>query len=212
LKPHPIYLILFKQITTKELNLTHTEKEMGKTQINKSLHQLMDHGSKTSELFYRGIINEDDYNLIRMNCEKRIDQFGDKSNALYKIDLLNTKQLSKVSVYFNQPILLFSKGDIISKLKFVKLFFKDDCCCDINNLNVVKDEFKTVCSGIFENQHSVNESGLLDDSSDDIEEMYKEIIKIEAANGQKISTFCAKKTRDFLKSWANIIIEHLIMR
>lgn len=144
LKPNVEYTPIFEDLIRKIYGKLYEQKSIDKTNINRSLHKMIERVANARELLVKGTIDEEDYHSIKSDCENRIDILGAQLNDAYKLDLQQKQYLKKLTRYFLKPALIFRASDNFI-LKIASLFLNKDFVYSDNDItNHLKDEVRIV--------------------------------------------------------------------
>ncbi|EDM34440.1 hypothetical protein PBAL39_19155 [Pedobacter sp. BAL39] len=208
LKPNVEYTPIFEDLIRKIYGNLYEQKSIDKTNINRSLHMMIERVANARELLVKGIIDEEDYLSIKSDCENRIDILGTQLNDVYKLDVQQKQSLKKPTKCFLKPALIFRGTDNSIELKVASLFLnKDFVYNDPDFISQLKDEVRIVYGSQYSNaKENFEEADILKNISKEQQELISNVIKIELNKGNKISTQNATKVLSFLLKLAEICI------
>ncbi len=135
-----IIINLFRIIIKKRFDSERKDYAVKQHQITRSLEHLFNRSIKVKELLLRGDIDDDDFNVIKSDCETKINSMGNNLQqvALEIIGLQNDidKEASRL-LCMDQ---LFSKLPFERKVKMIRLMLKDKIVpCDETFQNALND-------------------------------------------------------------------------
>lgn len=145
LKPNVEYTPIFEDLIRKIYGKLYEQKSIDKTNINRSLHKMIERVANARELLVKGTIDEEDYHSIKSDCENRIGILGTQLNDAYKLDVQQKQSLKKLTKCFLKPALIFRSTDNSIELKVALLFLNKDFVYSDNGItNHLKDEVRIV--------------------------------------------------------------------
>lgn len=145
LKPKLEYTPIFEDLIRKIYGKLYEQKSIDKTNINRSLHKMIERVANARELLVKGTIDEEDYYSIKSDCENRIDILGTQLNDTYKIELQQKQNFKKLTSCFLKPARLFQDTDNSIILRVASLFLNENLIYNNTNItNYLKDEVKIV--------------------------------------------------------------------
>lgn len=208
LKPKLEYTPIFEDLIRKIYGKLYEQKSIDKTNINRSLHKMIERVANARELLVKGTIDEEDYLSIKSDCENRIDILGTQLNDVYKLDVQQKQSLKKLTKCFLKPALIFRGTDNSIELKVASLFLnKDFVYSDADFTSHLKDEVRIVYGSQYSNtKENFEEADIIKNISKEQQELISNVIKIELNKGNKISTQNATKVLSFLLKLAEICI------
>ncbi|WP_131555262.1 zinc ribbon domain-containing protein [Sphingobacterium deserti] len=208
LKPNLEYTPIFEDLIRKIYSKLYEQKSIDKTNINRSLHKMIERVANARELLVKGIINEEDYLSVKTDCENRIDILGTQLNDVYKLDVQQKQSLKKLTKCFLKSALIFLGTDNSIELKVASLFLnKDFVYSNADFTSHLKDEVRIVYVSQYSNtKENFEEAEVIKNISKEQQEIISNIIEIELIKGNKISTQNATKVLSFLLKLAEICI------
>ncbi|WP_343624761.1 recombinase family protein [Flavobacterium lindanitolerans] len=207
LKPNVEYTPIFEDLIRKIYGKLYEQKSIDKTNINRSLHKMIERVANARELLVKGTIDEEDYLSIKSDCENRIDILGTQLNDVYKLDVQQKQSLKKLTLCFLKPARLFQDTNNSIILRVASLFLNENLVYnDTNIANYLKDEVKIVYGFQCLNSEENFEEAITCNFSKQQQELITTIIKIELGKGNKISTPSAIKVLSFLLKLAKTCI------
>ncbi|MVZ60812.1 hypothetical protein [Sphingobacterium humi] len=207
LKPDIAYVPIFQNLLTTTYEKVYQQKSIDKTNINRSLHKMIERVANARELLVKGTIDEEDYHSIKSDCENRIDILGAQLNDAYKLDLQQKRSFKKLASSFLKPMCLFQDTDNSIILKVASLFLNENLIYNNTNItNYLKDEVKIVYGFQYLNSEENFEEATTCNFSKEQQELITSIIKIELDKGNKISIQKAIKILSFLTRLMEICI------
>ena len=208
LKPNVEYTPIFEDLIRKIYVKMYEQKSIDKTNINRSLHKMIERVANARELLVKGTIDEEDYHSIKSDCENRIGILGTQLNDAYKLDVQQKQSLKKLTKCFLKPALIFRGTDNSLELKVALLFLNKDFVYSDNGItNQLKDEVRIVYGVQYLNtKEKFEEAEIIKNISKEQQELITSIIKIELDKGNRISTQSAIKVLSFLLKLAKTCI------
>ncbi|KGE13702.1 hypothetical protein DI53_2495 [Sphingobacterium deserti] len=202
------YTPIFEDLIRKIYSKLYEQKSIDKTNINRSLHKMIERVANARELLVKGIINEEDYLSVKTDCENRIDILGTQLNDVYKLDVQQKQSLKKLTKCFLKSALIFLGTDNSIELKVASLFLnKDFVYSNADFTSHLKDEVRIVYVSQYSNtKENFEEAEVIKNISKEQQEIISNIIEIELIKGNKISTQNATKVLSFLLKLAEICI------
>lgn len=208
LKPNVEYTLIFEDLIRKIYGKLYEQKSIDKTNINRSLHKMIERVANARELLVKGTIDEEDYHSIKSDCENRIGILGTQLNDAYKLDVQQKQSLKKLTSCFLKPVRLFQDIDNSVILRVASLFLNENLVYnDTSIANYLKDEVKIVYGFQYLNsEEKFEEAEIIKNTSKEQKELISSIMKVELNKGNKISIQKAVKVSFFLLKLAEICI------
>ncbi|MGJ1346728.1 MULTISPECIES: recombinase family protein [Sphingobacterium] len=178
LKPNVKYTPIFEDLIKKIYGKLYEQKSIDKTNVNRSLHKMIERVANARELLVKGTIDEEDYHSIKSDCENRIGILGTQLNDAYKLDVQQKQSLKKLTKCFLKPALIFRGTDNSIELKLASLFLnKDFVYSDADFTSHLKDEVRIVYVSQYSNtKENFEEAEVIKNISKEQQEIISNII------------------------------------
>lgn len=133
------YIKIYKEIIKNTLLGLFHPNSLERGHLTKVLETIMNRVIKARELLLKGEIDNDDYLIIKSNCENQIKAISVELNRSYSLAGKLKKRIRKTVIHFSNPGSLYENADVSTKRKLVTLFIKENMVfdenCFGNNLN-----------------------------------------------------------------------------
>lgn len=207
-----VIINLFRIIIKKLSDSNHKDYAIKQHQVTKSLEHLFNRSIKAKELLLRGEINDEDFSVIKSDCEERIHSMGNELQqvALDVIGLQNNinkevDQLLCVDQLF--IVLPFEK-----RVKLIRLILKDKVVpCDETFQNALNDVTNIIIGTKISDDKKINENPKMKvcfEYDTESKYFYNELTKNASFNTIKASSMFWEKFPQivvFLKNMASLI-------
>jgi hypothetical protein len=120
---------VFRELVRKISNDINTNEQetynYKKSEIARAVEKVVNRNLNAQQLFTRGEIDYDDYNLIKNNCRTSLENYTEQLQT-EAIKLISRKQTDKhCDLIINNLADLYESADIITKQKLIRLFFPE---------------------------------------------------------------------------------------
>ncbi|MEH3114634.1 recombinase family protein [Pedobacter terrae] len=116
-----------------------------KSEIARAVEKVVNRNLNAQQLFTRGEIDYDDYNLIKNNCRTSLENYTEQLQT-EAIKLISKKQTDKhCDLIINNLADLYESADIITKQKIIRLFFPEKVILVSNQIEeLLSDQIKFI--------------------------------------------------------------------
>ncbi len=203
---------LFRIIIKKSTDSNQKDYAMEQHQVTKNLEHLFNRSIKAKELLLRGEIDEEDFCVIKSDCETRINTMGNNLQQI-ALDIIGLqKNIEKEASQLLCMDQLFLMLPFERKVKMIRLMLKDKIVpCDETFQNALNDITNVIIgkkvSGHEKNNENVEAKVYLEYDAES-KYFYNELTTDSDFNTAKVSSMFWQKFPQivaFLKDMASLI-------
>lgn len=141
------FLVLCNKLVKNILGLKRKENEMKHTQLSAEATKLIDRAVNAQYLFTKGMIDYDDYILIKDNCKLSLNNY---TTRILKLDADTAAKIfdTKQTPLLNSIGILYDRSDISIKKRIVYMIFKRRAILNPSNLETMFSEPVKIIFGL----------------------------------------------------------------
>ena len=201
--PPDIVTDLFRIIIKKLFDLGRTDYAVKQHQITKNWEHLFNRSIKAKELLLRGEIDDEDFNVIRSDCEAKINSMGKDFQQVALNIVGSQNDINEVTSQLLHIDQLFLKLPFEKKVKMARLLLKDKVAPDDNTFQNALNDVAGIVVGakVFDSEKNAENPEPLIRSEYDAESksFYNELIK-------EVDFNTVKKSSIFWDKFPQIIV------
>lgn len=145
--PPDIMIHLFRIIIKKLFDSEWADYAVAQHQITKNLEYLFNRSIKAKELFLRGEIDGEDFNVIKSDCEAKINSMSKDLQQVALNIVGSQNNINEVTSQLFHIDQLFLKLPFERKVKMAKLLLKDKIVPDDNTFQNALNDVASIAVG-----------------------------------------------------------------